>query len=158
MSASVDRRTLLVSVVAVGGLGALTACTSSAEPGPTSALPSPSALDAVVADEAALIGQYDAAIAAYPDLAAALEPVRQHHVEHAAALSPAGANPPSAPPATAAPTTDGALAALIAAEREAGRARVAACVDEPDAAVARTLAFIAASESAHVPYLRDLRP
>ena len=33
----------------------------------------------------------------------------------------------------------------------------AVALDEADTEAARTLAFIAASESSHIPYLRDLR-
>ena len=53
-------------------------------------------------------------------------------------------------------TVDAAIANLMAAEREAARSRIRACVAADDAELARLLTFIGASEASHVPALRDL--
>ena len=99
---------------------------------------------------------YDAAIAAQPSLAAELAPMRQQHVDHAAALgtpSPAAtSSATSAAPAFS--STAAARAGLIEAEAAASRDRARACQSAIGAEPARLLALIAASEAGHAAYLR----
>ena len=139
----------------------LAACTSDPEQAPSStpsanegAAAAPSADDPAAtdpaADEAALIALYDAALAApgTSDTREVLALLRDQHAAHRDALGGAADVPvPASPPS---------LAALIAAEKRASRARIRACVAAADPDVARLLALIAASEAAHVPVLKDV--
>jgi hypothetical protein len=159
--ALLTRRQGLTAVAVVGAVGVLTACTSqNAAPDASSGAAAAASATAGLADEVAaqehdLVAVYDAVIAGFPSLAAALGTIRDQHVQHAAALgSPATA---AATPGAAPGSQGAALGMLIGAERDALHARIASCVAAPDAALARTLAFIAASEGSHVPALRDLR-
>jgi hypothetical protein len=157
------RRQGLVGMLGLAVAGTLAACSSAVEPGPApSATASASAADPTVADEQALLQRYDATIAAYPSLAQVLGPIREQHAQHVTALgaSPATAPSPLTSGASTASDADlrGALTALIDAERAAMRQRIDASVSAGDAAAARTLAFIAASEGSHIPALRELRP
>lgn len=134
-----SRRALLGLAAAVP----LAACTSSEGPPPP---PDPDVLlrDAAAARERALVQQYDAALVALPDLAAALAAVRAEHAEHLAALL--GAQPSAAPSAgPAAPVT---LTVLVAAEREAAAAHGQGAL-EASRELAGLLASLAASEASH---------
>ena len=158
---TLTRRQGLTAAALLGPLGLIAACTTQeAAPTDETAAASASAATAGLAGEVAeqerrLVAQYDAAISAFPALSRTLGDIRDQHVQHAAALdasATATAVPVAAPAGQAA-----ALGALIAAEREAMRSRIESCVAAQDAGLARTLAFIAASEGSHVPALRDLR-
>ena len=158
---SLTRRQGLTAVALLGPVGLLAAC-SSDEPTSAPSDPASSAQPApgdpaadVSAGEQELIALYDGVIGAFPALGATLEAIRDEHRQHAAALAATAV--PSAAVVTAPASRSAALRLLIAAEREAMHSRIAASVAAPDPALARTLAFIAASEGSHVPALRDLR-
>jgi hypothetical protein len=155
------RREGLLALALLPPAGLLAACSGSSEPtpGPTSATAPPADLAAeVAAEESALISAYDAVLAAATVLGdeavALLALIRDQHAQHRDALGGAAA-PPTASPAPL--TIDAAVADLIAAEREAARSRIRACVAAGDGELARLLTFIGASEASHVPALRDLR-
>lgn len=133
------------------------ACSSDdAAPAPSTSAPAPAA-DVSARDESLLIAEYDAVLGAFPDLpaetTALLTAIRGQHVEHRDALGGA----PDAEAVTAPATAEAALGRLLTVEREAARSRVTACVDAQDPQAARLLAFIGASEAAHVPALKDVR-
>lgn len=96
----------------------------------------------------ALLGRYDAALAAYPALAPELGPLRAELAAHARAFGGSGAAPAASP----GPSTSGGraavLAALATAERETAQARTA---DLPAASppLARLLASVAACNAVH---------
>ncbi len=158
---AITRRQGLRALALIGPIGVLAACTddSAPLPGPSTTITAePAPAEASAADEAALIARYDTVLGAFPDadadVLAALTAIRDQHAQHRDALGGAEAQPdPSPVPAD----VTQALTALIAAEREAGKARIRACVSAEDPETARLLTLIAASESAHVPALRDLR-
>ena len=159
---AITRRQGLRALALIGPIGVLAACSNDSapapEPSPTdTAQPAPAEASAV--DESALIARYDTVLGALPDadadLLTTLTAIRDQHVQHRDALG--GAEPQPDPSPAPAGVTE-ALTALIAAERKAGKARIRACVSAEDPDAARLLALIAASESAHVPALRDLRP
>jgi len=169
---TVQRRTLLASIVAAAGVSGLSgACTSTQtatrtpdqhDPPP----PDPQLDD--LADEHRLLDSYDATIAAHPDLAARLTPLRAHHADHASALqlvlgsaaggavpSPAASGPvtlPSSGPTVPA-STSAALAALREAEHAAASARARSCVSARSDR-APLLGSIAACEASHEVLLR----
>ncbi len=156
------RREGLVALALLAPAGILVGCTGSTEPPPGSATASapPADLAAdVAAEESALIATYDALLSGVPGLdeaaTALLGLIRDQHAQHLEALGGSGAQPPASAAPTAA-TPAAAVASLIAAEREAARSRIRACVAADDAELARLLTFIGASEAAHVPALRDL--
>jgi len=118
-----------------------------------------------VAREESLLTAYDTTLAAFPELAEQLLPVRTEHAEHLLALigpppsaSPAASTPPastppdSTPPAAPAvppPATAAlALTLLADAERTAAGAHAAACL-EASRTLASLLAALAASEHSH---------
>lgn len=161
---SITRRQGLIGLALLGSAGLVAACTSSSSPD----VPTPSAsqvgpADDVIADEQALMDLYDQTMASFPSLTTALAPLREQHAQHIEAL--AGTAPQASSALSAAPSAgssaagaDEALTALIAAERAAMRQRVDACVAATTPGLARTLAFIAASEGSHIPALKDVRP
>lgn len=158
---SLTRREGLAATALLGPIGLLVACSSqgatSAVSGTAPAEPAPVA-DApgeVSADERRLIALYDCVIVAFPALATPLAAIREQHRQHAAALSGTDAGVADA---VAAPSSrQAALRMLIAAERDAMHNRITSSVDAQDPSLARTLAFVAASEGSHVPALRGLR-
>ena len=152
------RRQGLTALAILGPVGVLAACSSGGEPAPTDSSGLPATVSAAVAaQERDLVALYDAVIAAYPELAPSIELIRDQHAQHAATLD-ASSRPPSSPSTTDLPQTqDKVLVALVSAERRAMRQRIDSCVMADEAGLARTLAFIAASEGSHVPALRDLR-
>ncbi len=129
-------------------MGLLAACTDdepkqAAPPDPDVAL-----RDAAVAREQALLQAYDVVLAAQPGLRAQLQPYRDDHAEHLAALQP---HPPSTSP-TGSPSTVRTRAELASAERAAGDAHAAAGL-RASPGLAGLLASLAASESAHAAVL-----
>ena len=157
----ITRRQGLRALALIGPIGMLAACTeeSSPLPGPSeTATTGPAPAEASAVEESAIIARYDTVIAAFPEatpgLLTALKAIRDQHSQHRDALG--GADPEA--DGAAVPTgIDAALSELVAAERRAGKSRVRACVAAEDPETARLLALIGASESAHVPALRDLR-
>lgn len=147
----------------LGGAATLTAvfvagCSRETGPVPTSSPTSEPDDDAqvraaIAAEEAAIIGLYDAVIAAHPGLAGDLGPVRD---EHAAHLDTMTSPPPSAPPAPAVGSRPQAISALIEAEQQAVAQRTSACESATGAEIARLAALIAASEAGHAEFLRRL--
>jgi len=125
--------------------------------------PAPDPLLPLLAEARELLGRYDAAMAANPDLAARLSPVREAHLAHATALARLiGAPEPSATAsATTEPSTEPSapadetqtLAALRTAEQAAVRRAAQACLSAP-AARAALLGSIAAGRATHVEVLR----
>ncbi len=110
----------------------------------------------VAAAEQALIAQYQEVISAFPDLGASLIALQEQHRDHLVAMAPADA-PGGPATATASALAPGsarqALELLADAERAASQQRRESCLAATDPNLARTLAFIAASESSHVPAL-----
>lgn len=164
---TITRRQGLLAVAVVGSAGLVAACTTSSEPDVPSPTPSPTGpIDESAAGERSLLTQYDQVIAALPALAAALSPLRAQHADHLAALtgepaaatatSPASAVATAAASSTGPVTAKSAVRTLIAAERAAARQRIEACVAATEPGLARTLAFIAASEASHIPALKDV--
>jgi hypothetical protein len=155
------RRQGLTAAALLGPVGLLAACSSAEAPQSGASAASTATGRAtdptgeVTASEQDLIDRYDCVIAAFPALGTPLAALRDQHRQHAAALS--GASPGSSASVTAPASEQAALHMLITAEREAMHQRIAACMAAQDPALARTLAFIAASEGSHVPALRDLR-
>ncbi len=158
------RREGLLALALLAPAGLIAACTGSAEPSPGSTSASAPTMDPaaeVAAEESVLIATYDAVLAAATGLddeaLALLALIRDQHAQHLEALGGTAGPPPST--GSSSPLTrDAAVTNLIAAEREAARSRIRACVAADDPELARLLAFIGASEASHVPALRDVRP
>lgn len=160
---AVSRRHLLIaSVLPLGvvGLGSLTSC-SDQETGPEAIEiqpTKPEQPDENLLDEFALIGAYLGAIAAFPELRGTLTALADQHRAHAQTLGATVAEIEAiAPIAPAAVRIKPVLGELIARERAGAalRAETAVRSEAPDQI--RALTFIAASESSHVPELRDVR-
>jgi hypothetical protein len=153
--------TLLVASAVPAGLSACGGESPEASPVATTAPPAPDLAEVVAGEELALIALYDAALAGLPETderrRTLLTALRQQHVEHRDALAPDVTIPLDEEASDggtldAAPVAPG-LRDLAAAERKATKTRIRACVETDDPQLARTLAFIAASESSHVPAL-----
>ncbi|CAL9600188.1 hypothetical protein SUDANB176_05416 [Streptomyces sp. enrichment culture] len=114
-------------------------------------------------DSRELAERYDAVIAAHPELARRLAPLRAEVVRHAEAFggtavaspTPSGTAPSATPPVLAVPAKEKeALAELAAAERETAGRRTEALLDAPGE-LARLLASVAAAGAAHVYLLTE---
>ncbi len=152
------RRQGFLALAALGPIGLLAACSSDAEPGPSTPTAAPATISTAVAEqERELVAHYDATITAFPELAVALQAIRDQHIQHGTALDPESAAEEAPAPPEVPEGVNRAIAALVTAERRASRDRIDACVEAQDAGLARLLTFIAASEASHVPALRDLR-
>lgn len=150
------RREGLLALAAIGPIGLLAACGGDDEPAPATPTEPPATISTAVAEqEQALVARYDATIAAFPDLASPLQAIRDQHSQHAIALDPQSTTSPAK--VEVPEGVNRAIAALVTAETRASRQRIDACVEADDPGLARLLTFIAASESSHVPALRDLR-
>jgi hypothetical protein len=158
----VTRRALLTSSIPVGAIGliALTSCGSD-EPAPEAIEIQPTEPEQPeenLLDELSLIGAYLGAIEAFPELRGTLTAIADQHRAHASEL---GATPEQlqtiAPIPPAAARIKPALGELIARERAAAQLRAEAANAGTDAPTVRALTFIAASESSHIPELRDVR-
>lgn len=141
-------------VLAAGSLGALTACTSSDPVPPAPVDPDVALVAAAVVREQALLTSYDDALAAHPELAALLTPLREQHFQHLARLQPATtatttatAGPLGSPSRGGSPLAR--RAALAALERAASAAHGAAAVTA-SRQLAPLLASLSASEASHV--------
>ncbi|MEU2299294.1 hypothetical protein ACWD4Z_30930 [Streptomyces antibioticus] len=107
----------------------------------------------------ALVGRYDAVLAAHPTLTERLTPLRAEVVRHVEAFGgtpTASPTPSSAPsPSSSAPVSaKDAVAALAAAERTLADSRAAALLDVPGE-LARLLASVAAAGAAHAYLLTE---
>jgi hypothetical protein len=126
---------------ALGGCGLL-----DREPEPA---PSPDPLDPVRLDALHLAALCDAAVVAYPALAARVNPIRDAHLAHAAELARAtGASSPASATSAPAPAPSGgpkaALAELRAAEEKAQRTATDACLGAPASRAALVGSIVAA--------------
>ena len=156
------RRALLASSIPVGTIGILTLTSCGAdEPLPEAIEVQPTAPeqpDENLLDELSLIGAYLGAIEAFPELRGTLSAIADQHRAHASEL---GATPEQLatitpiPPAAA--RIKPALGELIARERAAAELRADSANASPEPNTVRALTFIAASESSHIPELRDVR-
>ncbi|WP_408995977.1 hypothetical protein [Streptomyces europaeiscabiei] len=170
------RRSLLVGAA---GVGLLAGCSSGGE-GSDAAGSGPSVVERararVARDSEALVGRYDAVIAAHPDQTALLTPLRAEVVRHARAFGSAkkagagetGAGEASASPsgsasASASPSPssspvpedpEAALAELAAAERSLADRRAKALLEVPGE-VARLMASVAAAGAGHAYVLTE---
>ena len=163
------RRELLVALGAVVITGPAGCTVFDDEPAPplASAPPSPPPPDLLLpllAIEGALLAQYDATLARYPQLVSRAGPIRADHAAHLGALraivgtpatsESAPARPAASPPRIVIPATSAAaLAVLRSAEAAAGRRLASACLSAPPARAA-LLGSIAACESAHLVLLQ----
>jgi hypothetical protein len=146
----------------VAGAVSLTACDTPRSAAQQQKTPDP--LSPFYHDTSALLGRYEATVAAQPGLAERLGPIRDAHRAHLQALAREigpGLDPPSAggPSSTAAPAAAGeasagpaSLAALATAERDASAAARAACLRAPSYR-AVLLGSIAAARASHVAVL-----
>lgn len=106
-------------------------------------------------DSAALLAHYDAVIAALPELAGGLAPLRAEVARHARAFGAKGGASPPAVTATGAPEgSAAALAALASAEKSLADSRATALLDAPPE-LARLLASAAAAGACHVLLLKE---
>lgn len=158
---AITRRQLLRrcagTTLAVGAVGALTACGSTADApsATTTSLPADGNLVYldVAASERNLIARYTEIIAAHPQLAPRLQPLLQQHEEHLAATGVEVADPPAlAPPSD----IRSALGALRQAELTAAAERRESCQLASEPEFVRTLTFIAASEASHIAVLKSI--
>jgi hypothetical protein len=119
-------------------------------PRSTAAEPGVAEQAAAARDSAALAGQYDGVMAAYPSLAARLAPLRAEIARHVTAF---GGVPPAASAATASTATPAAaLAALASAERTLADRRAKVLLDVPGE-LARLMASVAAAGAGHAALL-----
>ncbi|WP_411107655.1 hypothetical protein [Streptomyces sp. cmx-4-9] len=164
-----SRRSLLAGAA---GAVLLTGCSEGEPPGTDSgAAPERRMREAAVRDSERLLERYDATLAAHPDLAGRLAPLRASVAAHVAALAspgpvPGGATPSGSPPGSPAPagaTPAGppagsaaavppqpadALTALADAERSLAEARTIDLAGAPGE-LARMLASVAACGAVH---------
>lgn len=152
----VSRRGLL----AAGALATAAACTAgdgAAAPSPTQADPDVALRLAAQERERALISAYRREAQQLPHLAAELDAIAEHHVQHLTALGGRGASP--TPTGAAVPQrADTSPAAVAARRRLAALERSAAVQHERDAAAASLrlaplLASLCASEASHAAVL-----
>ncbi|WP_435284724.1 hypothetical protein [Streptomyces koelreuteriae] len=160
------------SLLAVGPAAlALAGCTAdgedSGDPGDGPSAADRRARARAARDSEELAERYDAVIAARPELAERLRPLRGEVVRHARAfgggrkaspspsVSPSASSASSSPSAAAVPGNDrDALAVLAAAERDLADRRAKALVGV-DGELARLLASVAAAGAAHVYLLTE---
>lgn len=117
---------------------------------------SPDPLEPLLAGTLALLDRYDAAVAAAPDLAARLGPIRDDHRAHADALARlTGASPTRLPPSAPTSAAPGGpvLPGLRAAERTGYADAINACMAAP-ADRAGLIGSIAACRATHLEALR----
>ncbi|WP_240496826.1 hypothetical protein [Streptomyces torulosus] len=169
------RRTLLAGAA---GLGLLVGCSSGGE-GSDAAGGSPSTAEKARAgaarDSEALVERYDAVLAAHPDLAGLLTPLRAEAVRHAEAFgggkratkpsaspspsqsrsqSPSASASASASPDPVPAEPQAALAELAAAERKLADRRGKALLEVPGE-LARLMASVAAAGAGHAYMLTE---
>lgn len=114
--------------------------------------------DENLVDELSLIGAYLGVIEAFPELRGSLTSIADQHRAHARELGASDDELSAVTPITpAAVRMKPALAELVARERAAAALRAESALRAQDADRVRALTYIAASESSHVPELRDIR-
>ncbi|MGW7423679.1 hypothetical protein ACWGJB_27190 [Streptomyces sp. NPDC054813] len=160
----VRRRSLIVSAASAAMLAGCSADPDSAGRGGSTSVTARARARAA-RDSQALLRQYDAVLAAHPGLAERLRPLRAQVAAHAAAFTEgaskgdtATGSPSATASASAAPEVPAdersALAALAAAERSLADRRARELLDVPGE-LARLLAGVAASGSAHAYLLTE---
>lgn len=149
---ALPRRSMLA---ATAGLAALAGCSVprlfSDEPAPQ-AMPDADALRTVAAEALLLAARHDAAIAAQPDLAARLTPLRDAHREHATAIGRAldtSATPAPSVSPSALPRERAALVKALAADERAASERAGVACLAAAAYRAPLLGTIAACRASH---------
>lgn len=139
-----SRRDLLRALAAIGAAGVLAGCDLLSSPEPE-----PDPLLGLLLETRSLLAAYDAVIAAEPQSAAKLQPLREAHAAHLAELTAMISPPsPSAAPTTAATT----VAALKAAETAAAKTAYEACL-ATTAQRATLVGEIAAARATHLAVL-----
>lgn len=114
-------------------------------------------VDAVRAEKAALLREYDAAATARPELAADLDPLRAAHQRHLDLLGgPPAETTPSAGPTAGIASRAALLRQLASAEKNAAGTRVTQCTQLRSGELARLVASIGGSEAAHAARLQSL--
>jgi hypothetical protein len=138
------------SGLATATLGGLAGCDIGG-PGPEPTRP-PDPLLPFLTATVALADKYDAAIAAEPSLGARLTPLRDDHRAHVRALArEIGISPPS--PSASASAEPSTVQGLLAAEKDAQKDAVKACLEGPSYRAA-LLGSIAACRASHQEALR----
>ena len=122
-----DRRTALTGLLALTGLAATGCGLLSPEP------PPPHPLTGLLVETKQLLAQYDAVIAAYPNLRDLLAPFRENHAAHLRELDrlvvPRPSGSPSVTPSAAAPASEeAALEEIRMAEKAAQESAMRACL------------------------------
>ena len=143
-----------MGLIGAAGLGSAAGCGAFAG----APEPQPHPLEGFIADTLALADRYGATIAAVPDLATMLTPIRDAHLAHAEALAaatgvelPAASDPGEGGSVPSAPQL--ALRALATAEAEARDAAVTECL-AAGSWIAPLLGAIAAARSCHLEVMR----
>ncbi|WP_051367770.1 hypothetical protein [Hamadaea tsunoensis] len=140
------RRDLLRGLAAIGAAGVLAGCDLLGDPEP----PAPDPLLGFLGQTRALLAAYEATIAAVPDLAGRLQPIRETHAAHVTALTEI-IKPPSGTPVPSS-STPATLAGLKTAEAAAQKSAYATALSVP-AGRATLLGEIAAARSTHLAVL-----
>ncbi len=159
----ISRRAVLLGAALPVGLvtlGSLTSCGGGeATPEAIEIAPTePEAPEENLLDELSLIGAYLGAIEAHPELRGSLTSLADQHRAHARELGASQEELSAIVPITpAAAKVKATLTELIARERAAADLRAQSAQLDPAGERVRTLTFIAASESSHIPELRDIR-
>ena len=118
----------------------------------------PEVPDENLVDELSLIGAYLGVIEAFPELRGTLQSIADQHRAHARELGAGDDDLAAVAPITpAAVRAKPALTELVARERSAAALRAESALRGQDAGRVRALTYIAASESSHIPELRDIR-
>ena len=155
------RRSLLVAVAVPAGAGGLAACGSDAPaPEPVAVRPSaPEAPEQNLLDEFALIGAYLGVIEELPELRGICSALADQHRAHARALGASEEQLEAIESIVPNAVRRGPMITeLVSRERAAADMRADSALREQSPERVRTLTLIAASETSHVPELRDLRP
>ena len=155
-----SRRSLLMAAALPAGVGVLAACGGDAAvPEPVEVRPSaPEAPEENLLDELGLIGAYLGVIAEFPELRGTLSTIADQHRAHARELGASEEQLTAIEPIIPTAVRRGpAITELISRERAAGDMRADSALRAAAPDQVRTLTFIAASETSHIPELRDLR-
>jgi negative regulator of sigma E activity len=110
--------------------------------------PAPDPLLPLLTQARDLVAAYDGFLAAHPDRAARLQPVREAHAAHVTALAAVVVQPSSAPAASPSPAP-ATIAQLKALESAAAKAAYTACLASTDDRVT-LVGEIAAARATHV--------
>lgn len=155
-----SRRSLLLAAALPVGAGALAACgNDTPAPEPVAVRPSaPETPEENLLDEFALIGAYLGAIEEFPELRGTCSALADQHRAHARELGASeeqlAAIEPIAPSAV---RRGPVITELVSRERAAADMRADSALRAESPERVRALTFICASETSHIPELRDLR-